>query len=249
MFMTSKDTIKIQLLITVVIVMIVTTQFASFIADKLCFLFMIKILDKNIMWSIIHHLTQPLIPILILIVCLKYSVKDLGFHWGNKKIGSSFVYKFSIVWFLIYFVLFLINYFGSNIPDANYDLDNHRYLLGELTFRLLLVGPSEEILFRVFPIVLLLRAGWSSETDIFGFKITYAGFISAILFSFAHFGINFFPFEIYHFNIVQFVTCLGLGLFYAIVYHNTKSIIYPIIIHSISDVIPLLSLLLLKIVI
>ncbi|MFO7864137.1 MAG: CPBP family intramembrane glutamic endopeptidase [Salinivirgaceae bacterium] len=233
---------KTLLTALVVIVLLSAPRIGTLIADKLNPLFTAIDPDKKFMWGIVHHIIQALIPIIVILIWKKNLFKEWGFKWGYKPWGWKWVGWFTLAWTLVYVGITTFNLLTNNTPEAYYDVTNSRNFLGELFFRCFIVGPSEEILFRSFPIVLLLTAGFTKKTDIFGFEITYAGIIAAVLFALAHIGFNFYPFEIYHFSVVQVVTSLGFGLLYAIVFHQTKSIYYPMIIHSISDVIPLLAL-------
>ena len=226
----------------VVIVLLLAPRIGTFIADKLNQFFTVIDPDKKFMWGIVHHIIQALIPTFLILIWKKDFFKEWGLKWGNKSLGWKWVGWFTLVWTLIYVGINTYNLLTNNTPEAYYDVTNSRNFLGELFFRSFIVGPSEEILFRSFPIALLLTAGFVKKTGIFGFEITYAGIIAAVLFALAHIGFNFYPLEIYHLSIAQVVTSLGFGLLYAIVFHQTKSIYYPMIIHSISDVIPLLAL-------
>ena len=226
----------------VIIVTLVAPRIGTLVADKLNPLFTVVDPDKKFMWGIVHHIIQALVPIFLVLIWNKDFFKEWGLRWGNRSLGWKWVGWFTLVWTLIYVGINTYNLLTNNTPEAYYDVTNSRNFFGELFFRSFVVGPSEEILFRSFPIVLLLSAGFVKKTDIFGFEITHAGIIAAILFALAHIGFNFYPFEIYHLSMVQVVTSLGFGLLYAIVFHQTKSIYYPMIIHSVSDVIPLLAL-------
>ena len=233
---------KIFLTTLVVVVLLLAPRIGALVADNLNPFFTLIDPDKKFMWGIVHHIIQALIPIFVILIWKKDFFKDWGLKWGNKPLGWKWVGWFTLVWIFVYVGINTYNFLTNNIPEAYYDITNTRNFLGELFFRGFIVGPSEEILFRSFPIVLLLTAGFTKRTDIFSFVITYAGIIAAVLFALAHIGFNFYPFEIYHFNLVQIVTSLGFGLLYSIVFHQTKSIYYPMIIHSISDVIPVLAL-------
>jgi len=200
----------------------------------------------NFMWGIVHHIVQAVIPVLVVLIWKKELFQYWGFKLGNKSLGFKWIGWFSLVWILIYVGLTSVNLLLDNSPEAYYDVTRLGNLFGELFFRGVIVGPCEEVLFRSFPISLLLFASFDKPRDIFGFEVTQAGLISAVLFALAHIGFSFFPLEVYHFNIVQLITCLGFGILYAIVFHQTKSIYYPMIIHAISDVIPVLSLYVIK---
>lgn len=197
--------------------------------------------EKVFTWGILHHLFQMLIPLAIMIIWPGRSLRDWGFQWGDYKKGIKWIFWFSIIWSGIYIVLTIINIVYHNTPAVYYDVTNTRNFIGELSFRGLVVGLSEETLFRAFPITILILY-WSRKVSVFGFKVSHAGIIAMIFFCYAHIGYHLYPFEIYHFNILQLITAAGLGLLYAIVFENTQSIVYPAIIHSISDVLPVVSL-------
>ncbi len=239
---------KISLTILVILVVLIAPRIGTAVADYLNPFFTVIDPDKVFMSGIVHHIVQAIVPIFIILIWKKKSFKDWGFKTGNKTAGWKWVGWFTLIWLVIYSGLTIFNLVTKNVPQTYYDVTNTRNLIGELFFRAVIVGPSEEILFRAFPIILLLTAGYTKITKIFGCEITYAGIISAVLFALAHIGFNFYPFEIYHFDLVQLITALGFGLLYAIVFHQTKSIYYPMIIHSISDVFPVISLFAIKLI-
>ena len=109
------------------------------------------------------------------------------------------------------------------------------------------MGLSEETLFRAFPITVLIVI-LNRRFNIFHLKISQAGVIAALLFCYAHIGYHIYPFEIYSFHISQLFTAAGLGLLYAVIFEETKSILYPMIIHSVSDVIPVLGVFALQVI-
>jgi len=238
---------KYIILLIVLIIIELTTRFAVYIADIFLPFFSFIDPEKVFMWGILHHIFQLIIPLLIIFLLFR-NLKKVGFQFGDVNKGKKFIIYFSLVWVGIYAIITIYNIIMQNIPQTYYDVTNLRNLFGELFFRGFIVGFSEEIVFRVFPITLLLLAGWKKEFSIFKWNITSAGIISTIIFAYAHIGYNFHPFIVYHFNILQIFTAFGLGLFYAIVYKETKSIYYPIIIHSISDLIPVISLFIISIV-
>lgn len=199
------------------------------------------------MWGIVHHIVQALIPMLLVLFWNRELFQDWGFQWGNRGAGFQWVLGFSVFWLLVYAGITVYNANSGSIPNAYYDVTNARNLWGELFFRGLVVGSSEEILFRSFPIAILLRAGFTRPNRIFGYDLSSAGFFSAICFALAHIGFNIYPFEVYQFSPVQLITSLGFGLLYAIVLQHTRSIYYPMLIHSISDVVPVLSMWILKV--
>ncbi|MCA9960294.1 MAG: CPBP family intramembrane metalloprotease [Anaerolineales bacterium] len=243
---------RYSILIFVFLVIELAPRIGSFLANR--FQSRLSFLDPDqvFSWGIIHHLAQFLIVLLIMIVWPRKPLREWGFRRGNLHKGIRWIGWFSVVWIGFYTVLTVINIRQHNQLVTYYDVTDMRNLWGELIFRGLLVGISEETLFRSFPIT-LLSVYWYKEMELFRtrsmqVRLSQAGIISVVLFVYAHIAFNYYPFEIIAFNVVQLITAAGLGILYVIVFDDTKSIYYPAIIHSISDVIPVLSLVILSLV-
>lgn len=217
--------------IAVAVVLLGVPILSGFVAD---FLF-IEALDKDhaYLWISIHHIIQMGI-ILGFIIGLKRFVPSLtfGFTLGDKQKGLKYIMFFTLGflgYILISFTLaFLSNGFmpyGKPLTPLN--------IIGYLGFQLLLSGPSEEILFRAFAMTLI---GIFFKTRIFKGKLSVANLLAAIIFALAHISIYFSPFEL-SFNTFQLFYAFGLGLIYGDCYEKTGSIIYPMALHSISNVI------------
>lgn len=237
---------KIFYLLIVILVLVLAPRLGALVADNLTSFFINIDPDQRFMWGIIHHIVQAIIPMLVVLIWKKEIFKKWGLSWGDYKVGRQWVFWFSLFWIVLYTGLTAYNIAFSINPEVYYDVTNFRNFSGELFFRGAIVGPSEEILFRAFPISVLVLAGFNSKYNIFNQEIYQAGIISAVFFALAHIGFNIPTFEIYHFNIVQVITAVGFGLMYAIIFQKTKSIFYPMIIHSISDFIPVLSFFVIK---
>ncbi|RRO12553.1 CPBP family intramembrane glutamic endopeptidase [Flavobacteriaceae bacterium 14752] len=233
---------KIFYLLIVILVLVFAPRLGTLVADNLSSFFISIDPDQRFMWGIIHHIVQAIIPILVVLIWKKEIFKKWGLSWGDYKVGWQWVFWFSLVWIVVYTGLTVYNITFSINPEVYYDVTNFRNLSGELLFRGAIVGPSEEILFRAFPISVLVFASFNNKYNIFNQEINQAGIISAVFFALAHIRVNITTFEIYHFNIIQIITAVGFGLMYAIIFQKTKSIFYPMFIHSISDFIPVLSL-------
>ncbi len=189
--------------------------------------------DGAFLWISIHHIAQ-MVMFLILIILIKYIKPELdfGFNLKNKAKGFKFVWIFTVA-FLVYTLIgFLMNYLnGSIVPYVN-DL-NARNVFGYLGFQLLLSGPSEEILYRSFGITIL--AIFFKKRILKG-RLSISNLFIAIIFGLAHIGIYFSPFGL-SYNIFQLIYAFILGLIYGDCYEKTGSVVYPMIIHSISNVI------------
>lgn len=233
---------RFTLALLVILVIFFAPRVGNYFADLLLPYFSFIDPEGIFFWGIIHHIVQALIPLVIIFFWKGQSWSAWGFQVGDWSKGIKWIGWFTLLWGSLYVIITLVNLYAENVPTVYYDVENSRNMAGELIFRGFIVGPSEEILFRAFPITLLLMAGFTRTTDIFGFEISRAGVISAVLFAIAHIGFNIAPFEVYHFSPLQIVTSLGFGLLYAIIFRHTKSIYFPMVVHSISDVIPLISL-------
>lgn len=201
--------------------------------------------DGAFMWGIIHHIVQAVLPIILLIMYKRQELGSWVLNKGQKSIGLKWIVYFSGVWVGIYAILTTINLLQDFQPTAYYNTSDLRNFLGEAFFRIFIVGPSEEFLFRVFPILFLL-SDYPKRTDLLGTEIPIVAFPITFIFSLSHIGVDWFNLEIVHFDPVQLFTSYGFGLFYTWLWFKSKSIIYPIIIHAISDLIPFLSLFILN---
>ena len=93
---------------------------------------------------------------------------------------------------------------------------------------LFLSGPSEEILFRALPIAVYMHyMNEKSKADSW-----IAIILSSLLFAIAHIDLVYFTFSWF-----QVLYAFVLGIVYGLVLRKTKSIIYPMIMHSMSNVI------------
>jgi len=154
---------------------------------------------------------------------------------GDKKTGVKYVKIFTAAMFAYYTVLSVITYFSNQTIQYDYPLTAAN-VLGYMGFQLFLSGPSEEILFRALPISIIARFIPSKQDfQEAKFPITWATVISAIFFALAHIKWTLNPFTA-SFDSMQLLFSLFLGILYGIVYQKTKSVIYPMIMHSLTNV-------------
>jgi len=100
-----------------------------------------------------------------------------------------------------------------------------------------LSGPSEEILFRALSIGILTYCnGSNKERKFTKLQLSYEVIIAAVLFSIAHIRWTINPFSI-SMNYLQLIYCFVLGIAYGKAYQESNSVIYPMVMHSISNVI------------
>jgi uncharacterized protein len=105
--------------------------------------------------------------------------------------------------------------------------------MGQLGFQLFLSGPSEELIFRAFAITMLALV---LKGRVFNGKVSVANIIAAFIFGLAHVGFLFAPFAVTY-NSFQVILSVILGFFYGDCYEKPRSMYYPMIMHSISNVV------------
>ena len=187
-------------------------------------------IDSNNLFAqvAIHHIVQMILAVAV--IFLLYMFKNInGFKLRPKYDAKGIMYTviFCAVLVLYYLTVYVIGSFTHTINTYDYEL-NHTNVIGTLGFQVFLSGPSEEILFRSLPITLLLYA---LKTD--SRKDQVISVIStAMLFGLAH--INVFTFSV---PVFQVCYAFILGIAYGFTFIRTKSVIYPMIMHSLSNVI------------
>ena len=226
-----------------ILLLLVFQQFAAgagrFVAD----LFTYDRIDPyNIFaWVSVHHIVQMIIALAAIGIVAKAKNLDFGFGLGNVKVGLDHTLNFSII-VLIYVIVFrviVIVFFGTSAPNFPLNVTN---VVGTLGFQLLL-SSTEEILFRALPITLLVYSLGTSRfitinkrmAGVSSFDVSIETVIAAVLFTLAHIGWTINPFTITHLFIHQLVLSFVFGIFYGVAYQKSKSVIYPMVMHGISN--------------
>lgn len=183
------------------------------------------------MWISVHHIVQALVIIpIMLIVSNTFKIKfNLG--WGDKLEGMKYLKRFILVFTVYTLIAYLITMVSGGIVSFAYPLTT-RNIAGYLGFQLLLSGPSEELIFRAFAISVF--AGLVTDRRI-NKHLSYAVLFASIIFGIAHIGFSFNPFSI-SYSVFQVFYAIVLGYFYGDCYEKSRSIIYPMIMHSYSNV-------------
>lgn len=212
-------------------------QFASKIGGFVANIFTYNSLDEYgvFAWISVHHFVQMILAFIVIVIFSKMWKVDFDFHIGRKNVGLKYVAIFSAVILIYVFISYIIGYSTNQISPYEYPL-NTKNVLGSLGFQLLLSGPSEEISFRALPITMIICVlGRGKVVKIAKLNIPFEILISALLFSIAHISWTINPFSM-DFNWFQLMYAFILGIIYGVVYKKSSSIIYPMIMHSISNV-------------
>jgi membrane protease YdiL (CAAX protease family) len=149
------------------------------------------------------------------------------------KIIALFIVFFLIIEIAVTLIFYMLG--GSKEPNFGYP-QTFQNIIGYYSFEAFLSGTCEEPLFRGF-VITVLALSWKSKIKLGKTEFTAAGIIAAFLFAFAHISYSIFPFHIYQLNILQLIFAFGLGLLYAVTFQKTESLLTPILLHNLSNVI------------
>ena len=159
---------------------------------------------------------------------------EFGLRWPRDKrawLGRS------VAWAVALAAVMLVVDSGAGLmhgrapePTAHGALD----LTGWLAFNALLVGPCEEILFR--GLLLGVLGALSPSRVRFGARsISAAGIVIALLFALAH--ARSFAIEAWPIALGQQVYAFAFGLLYVGWRERSGSLLMPVVVHSVSDVV------------
>jgi len=180
----------------------------------------------------IHHAVQMLIAIIIAIILSKWLKIDFYFKLGDIRKGMKYLAIFTVTFVVISVAVHLFMRAYDCLPVYDFPL-NRRNILGTLGFQLFLSGPSEEILFRSLPITLFVFA-FAKSIPIKG-NITLEVILASLLFSIAHINWSLHPF-VFEVNWFRLLYAFVLGTIQGIVFQKSRSILYPSLMHSVSNV-------------
>lgn len=220
-----------------ILLLLIFQQLASKIGGAVANLFKYNSVDQYgiFAWISVHHIVQMCFALLVVVILSKIYKLDFGFRLGKKNIGFKYVAVFSIVIFIYALISYIIAYSCNHILQYTYP-KNIKNILGSLGFQLLLSGPSEEILFRAVPITIIIFGfGRSKDLKLGKWNLPFEIIIAALFFSMAHISWTIHPFSI-NVNYFQVTYAFILGTIYGKSYQKSGSVLYPMIMHSVSNV-------------
>lgn len=183
-------------------------------------------------WVSAHHITEMLIALAAIMILSKLLKVDFGFGLGDRKKGTKYVMVYTAIFAGVTLVCHMLMLIHNMLPVYNFPL-NKGNVVGTLGFQLLLSGPAEEILYRALPITMLVHVLEKSVKVKWG--ITLETFIASFLFAIAHMKWSLFPFTI-EANYFRLFYAFVLGTIQGKAYQDSRSIAYPMLMHSISNV-------------
>ncbi len=190
--------------------------------------------DGSFLYISLHHLWQggfALLAILLLSRLTRIPLTDFGFNLNDWLYAVRRVLQFSLFWFFLQGSIGAAMMVSGDASAAFPFPLTDRNFGGYFAFQILLSGTSEEILFRALVMTPLLvygrRAGLAEKPN----ALLAAG-IATLIFMLAHINVAFDPLRVSHFNLLQQLTALIFGAFYAFLFLRTHSLLGPILAHN-----------------
>lgn len=229
--MKNMKTTKIIYTFIAILFLFFVQTFASKLGVFVASLFDYTSIDKDgtFMYITVHHIVQMLVALLVIFVIKKKKNLDFFLKPEINKTGVLYTIIFAVVILIYVLVSYGVGYKIGSIAPYGYEL-NLTNVLGTLGFQLFLSGTSEEILFRALPITVLISLNDKENKMNCLFEIV----IASLLFSVAHISWTVFPFTL-SFSWFQLIYAFILGIAYGITYVKSKNVIYPMIMHGISN--------------
>lgn len=195
---------------------------------KIAALFDLSSIDKDNLFMAVslHHIFILLFSFGIIFVLHKIKGLDFKIKPKTDKNGIKYTVMYCAAILVYYTFVYIIGIVTNSVGTYDYEL-NAVNLAGTLGFQLFLSGPSEEILFRALPLV-CLKSAYTNGGKVYDILII---FLTSLLFTYAHINFNV-PIFYQLFNLLYvFINGIALGF----VFIKTKSVVYPMIMHSVSN--------------
>ncbi len=183
-------------------------------------------------WISVHHIVEMIIALAIIAVLSKLLKIDFGFGLGDTGKGTKYLVVYAVAFTVVTLITHILMYINNQLPTYGFPL-NKNNIIGTLGFQLFLSGPSEEILFRALPITMLVYV-FGNRVYIRG-HITLEVIIASFLFSIAHMEWSLSPFTI-DADLFQLLYAFVLGTIQGIAYQESQSVLYPMLMHSLANV-------------
>ncbi len=179
----------------------------------------------------VHHIIQMVIALAAIVIIKKKTDMNFFLKPNISKSGIIYTVLTTLIIAAAVFVVYVVLIKSGVQFKYNYPLDA-KNITGSLGFQLILSGPSEEILFRALPLTLLLFF-WNKEGKT---NLLIPVLITALLFSAAHINWSISPLQISFGNCMQLIYSFILGTVYGFTYIKYKNVVYPMILHSMSNI-------------
>jgi uncharacterized protein len=178
-----------------------------------------------------HHLAQMAIALALIGILTRGRLRAAGLNLANAR---ESVRLLTTGFFPVLLMLLIA---GHTIVPIVQGVPPERFaagvramdVVGLMIFSWVIVGLSEEVVFRGFFQTALARF-WHGSAMLFGVPVPVAGLLAAAIFTLAH--DSFRPMSA---DPRQLVLAFVLGVYYAVAYFRTGSLLAPIIAHNLVD--------------
>jgi len=226
---------KVLLSAAIILLLLIFQKVLGITGSNIADMFSFEKIDpyKAFAQNFVHHITILLLALFTILILNKLFNLNFGFGFGDRKTGIKFVVIYTAIIVGVTLVVHILMMVNNSLPVYDFPL-NKSNIIGTLCFQLFLSGPAEEVLYRALPITILKQVFGKKIEVTWG--ITLESIIASLLFAFAHIKWSSFPFSIEEMNYSQFLYAFLQGIISGKAYQDSKSVIYPMFMHSISNV-------------
>jgi len=185
--------------------------------------------ERVFLWISIHHIVMLALTVLVMKFVFKKNLSQWGFNLNHKSESLKSLGSFALVFLGYRLLQQLPDIMAGTVFPVGYPL-TAKNMAGVLGFQFLLSGGAEEPLYRGLVMVVLAKY-FKSVYRIGNIELPLTGIIATAMFMLAHIDFSFPPFEL-HYSLLQQFLSLVLGIYYAIIFHKTGSLLAPIIAHG-----------------
>lgn len=225
---------KVLLSGTVILLLLIFQEVLRFAGSDIAYMFKFEKIDPYNAFArnIVHHITILLLSLFAVLILNKLFKLNFGFDLGDIKTGTRFVALYTAIIAGVTLVVHMLMLINNSLPVYAFPL-NKGNIIGTLCFQLFLTGPAEEALYRALPISILVQVfGRNIEVK---WGITLESVIASFLFAIAHIKWSLLPFAI-EADYSQVLYAFAQGIISGKAYQDSRSVIYPMFMHSISNV-------------
>jgi len=180
----------------------------------------------------VHHAVQMLLGIALIVVLGRLLHFRFYFQRGDSRVGLRYLGIYAAAFAAITLITHGQMALSHQLPRYAYPLDT-RNVLGTLAFQLFLSGPAEEVIYRALPVGVLCYA-FGASVPLRG-RVTLEIVLASALFALAHATWSLSPWS-FQADAFQLAYAFALGTIQGVAYQHSKSILYPILMHSVSNV-------------
>jgi uncharacterized protein len=170
----------------------------------------------------VHQISQALLAILLMRVFSRMPLREWGFNAREWRLSLRVVGLFYVIWLIPAYWLVQ----RAPVPTTPITVSE---MTAVLVSHFVITGFTQEILFRGF-VMTYLSNQWKGGYEWKGWRLSSAGILSAVLFMLAHVKLSPLSVEVW-----QLAVSFVLGLYYAILFERTKSLLGPSLSHNDSN--------------